>query len=175
MFSELIGIAIATLKLQSSSNMQPEQRFILSVLCRIRWYDHVYFTEFISQYIGFVCSVNKLLGLTGSNCHITGCDRNCSVTYWISGCYLVIKGLCSVGHVFTQTSSDIPLCNRCGDKIFINDLDLASPTVVLGNNFSKTHMLFHFLQMPMFFLTTFHACLYTYLAQDQITTIKPNK
>ena len=64
-----------------------------------------------------------------------------------------------MGHVFTYTSPDIPLGNRCGGKIFINDLDLASPTVVSGNNFSKTHMLFHFLQMPMFSLTTFHACL----------------
>ena len=114
------------------------------------------FTECVSQYIRFVCSVNKLLELIGSNCHTTGCDRNCSVTYWFNGCCLVVKGLCSVGHVFTWTSSDIQI-NRSGGKIFINNLDLASSTVVSGNHFSKIQMLFHFLHMPMISLTTFHA------------------
>ena len=113
-------------------------------------------TKYISQYTRFICSVNKLLELIGSNCHTTGCNRNCSVTYSFNGCCLVIKGLCSVGHVFTWTSSDMQV-NRSGGKIFVNNLDLASARVVSGNNFSKMQLLFHFLHMPIISLTTFHA------------------
>ena len=103
----------------------------------------------------FICSIDKILELIGSSCHTIGCDRNCNVTYEFNGCCLVVKGLCSDGHVFTWTSSDIQV-NKSGGKILVNNFDLASSTVLSGNNFSKIQ-LFRFLHMPTISLTTFHA------------------
>ena len=106
----------------------------------------------------FVCLVDKLLLLFGSNCHTIGCERTCTFTDEFVGCCLTVSGLSAGGHEFHWASSHVETLGTTGDRttkpggrIFTVNMEVASSLVVSGNN-----MLFTFMKMPMISVTTFY-------------------
>jgi len=61
---------------------------------------------FVGATAKIVCSIKKLLELTGQTCRAEGCTAKLSVKYLVTGCTISISGICENQHRFVWKSSD---------------------------------------------------------------------
>lgn len=101
------------------------------------------------------CSMQKILELIGTCCHIVGCDCPCLITYKSSGCCMIVKGICRSGHCFNWSSSEVIL-NAINQKIYLDNLNVASAIVLSGNQFEKLILFCKFLNISFVKRSMFH-------------------
>lgn len=102
-----------------------------------------------------VCRVERLLELVGETCRHDGCSAKQVVKYIITGCCIVIRGLCEHGHCFTWESSD-KLCSQACGQIYTDNLQFASAIVLSGNNYRKIAIFTKIFGQQIIGQTTFH-------------------
>ena len=105
--------------------------------------------------IYIICSVEKLCHLIGGKCPEINCESPIDIDYSISGCCLIMFGLCENGHVLDWASSDFHI-NKNGSRIFNINLSLASAIVLSGNCFNKISTCFKFMDVASIKKMTFH-------------------
>ena len=93
--------------------------------------------------------------LAGGKCQAANCRHNRQVAYEVTGCCLLISGVCQDGHQFNWSSSEFH-ANKNHTKIFDINLLLASAIVLSGNSFAKVKMLFNFMHLAIISKTTFY-------------------
>lgn len=106
--------------------------------------------------VRILCTLTKLVELTGTQCCTKVCYSTSHFTYHTCGSCLIVKGTCGKGHVFNWCSSDV-VENAKGSRILLDNLLVASNIVLSCNNYFKICLLCNFTNLPLISLTTFHA------------------
>jgi len=124
--------------IQEDDNLQEEAKqnhliflalWFISGYC----YNYLSFTDESNEEVKIICSLSKLLELTGERCRF--CPHQCSSTsYRVVGCTVVIKCMCEMGHTFVWASSPT-ICNAGNSDMFKNNLVFASSILLSGEQF----------------------------------------
>ena len=80
-----------------------------------------------------------------NKCQVSECVAKAEVKRWqIKGGVVGFLWACADGHTDHWMSSHV-LCEKRGQKVFVNTLLMASSILITGNNFEKVNDLFKFL------------------------------
>jgi hypothetical protein len=100
------------------------------------------------------------------NCQIKTCMAKGEVKGWhIKGGVLHVMWTCENGHADDWTSSKV-LCEKRGQKVFVNTLLMAASILITGNNFEKVRTLFTFLGTGFLSASTFHRIQRNYVVPE---------
>ncbi|CAB3978544.1 Hypothetical predicted protein, partial [Paramuricea clavata] len=100
------------------------------------------------------------------NCHIKTCMAKGEVKGWhIKGGVLHVMWTCENGHADDWTLSKV-LCEKRGQKVFVNTLLMAASILITGNNFEKVRTLFTFLGTGFLSASTFHRIQRNYVVPE---------
>ena len=80
-----------------------------------------------------------------------------------------VQWACVDGHTDHWISSHI-LCEKRGQKVFVNILLMASSLLITGNNFDKVHDLFKFLGVGFLSSSTLHRIQRNYIVPEVLST-----
>jgi len=121
-------------------------------LCSVSTYIHYLLGSASGRVL---CSLQKILELIGTCCHTVGCDCPCRITYKFSGCCVVVEGICKSGHRFNWFSSEV-IRNANNQKIYLDNLNVASAILLSGNQFGKLSLFCKFLSISFVKRSMFH-------------------
>ena len=99
-------------------------------------------------------------------CQIKTCSAKAEAKSWhIKGGVLHVMWTCENGHSDDWTSSQI-LCEKRGQKVFVNTILMAAAVLVTGNNFEKIRAFFQFLGTGFLSTSTFHRIQRNYVVPE---------
>ena len=112
---------------------------------------------FVGTNAKIVCSIEKLLELTGQTCRAEGCTAKLSVKYLVTGCTISISGICENQHNFMWKSSD-ELVSQAHGHILVDNVHFASCLILSGNHYSKLETFAKFFGLQIIKRSTYHIC-----------------
>ena len=98
---------------------------------------------FVGTTVKVVCSIQKLLELTGQTCRTEGYIAKLSVKYAVTGCTISISCICDNQNCFMWKSSD-ELVSQAHGHIYVDNIHFASCLILSGNHYSKFEMFARF-------------------------------
>lgn len=102
-----------------------------------------------------VCSVQKLVELTGQKCRTEGCESQLSIKYRVTGCAISIVGTCGNQHRFVWKSSD-KITSRAHGQIYVDNIHFASALILSGNQFKKLELFAQFFGLQIIKSSSYH-------------------
>lgn len=110
---------------------------------------------FVGTTVKVVCSIQKLLELTGQTCRTEGCTAKLSVKYVVTGCTISISCICDNQHCFMWKSSD-ELVSQAHGHIYVDNIHFASCLILSGNHYSKFETFARFFGLQIIKRSTYH-------------------
>ena len=105
-----------------------------------------------------------------NKCQVNECVAKAEVKSWqIKGGVVDVLWACADGHTDHWMSSHV-LCEKRGQKVFVNTLLMASSILITGNNFEKVNDLFKFLGIGFLSASTFHRIQRNYVVPEVSST-----
>lgn len=100
------------------------------------------------------------------HCQMKTCLAKSEVTGWhLRGGVLHVMWGCANGHADCWTSSRV-LCEKNGQKVFVNTILMAASVLITGNHFEKVKTLFSFLGIGCLSASTFHRIQRNYVVPE---------